>query len=144
MLLIETYLAASPIEGVGVFAAEFIPAGSLIYRFEPSFDRVIRQADLLKAGPSVRSFIDRYTYPHPTEKDCLILDADNGRHMNHAAVPNTDFRHAVFGYAIRDIAPGEEITCDYAEFEPGFVMLPSQTAIHGGLSKANGHGSPAP
>ena len=55
----------------------------------------------------------------------LVLDADNGRHMNHSRQPNTDFRDATFGFAIRDIASGEEITCNYADFEPEFEMLPS-------------------
>jgi SET domain-containing protein len=36
--------------------------------------------------------------------------------MNHSFKPNTDFSFPDSGIAIRDIAVGEEITCDYREF----------------------------
>ncbi len=134
MLLIDTFIGPSSIEGVGVFAAEPIKKGQLIYRFEPGFDRLISPGDLAQMPDSIRRFVDRYTYPHPAQAGTVVLDADNGRHMNHSQTPNTDFRDAVFGYAIRDIAAGEEITCDYAEFEPGFHMLPSMV---GAFAPAN-------
>lgn len=145
MLLIDTYVGPSAIEGVGVFAAEPIRKGQLIYRFEPSFDRLIGLAELEQMPESIRRFVDRYTYPHPTESGKLVLDADNGRHMNHSLQPNTDFKDSVFGYAIADIAPGEEITCNYAEFEPDFYMLPSMVTAHAAAApmqaKANGNGA---
>lgn len=130
MLLIDTYVGPSPIEGVGVFAAEPIKAGQIIYRFEPEFDRLISPPEFDQLPEPIRRFVDRYTYPHPAQPGVLVLDADNGRHMNHSESPNTDFRDAIIGRAIRDIAPGEEITCNYAEFEPGFVMLASMVAAH--------------
>lgn len=125
MLLVDTYVGPSVIEEVGVFAAEPITAGQVIYRFDPCFDRLISRAELASYPASIRRFVERYTYPHPTDRLRLVLDVDNGRHMNHSPEPNTDFRYAIFGYAIRDIAAGEEITCNYADFEPGFEMLPS-------------------
>jgi SET domain-containing protein len=125
MLLVDTFVGPSVIEGVGVFAAEPIKAGQIIYRFDPSFDRLISRAELNTFPASIRRFIDRYTYPHPTERLMVVLDADNGRHMNHSTDPNTNFSHSTYGFAIRDIEIGEEITCNYAEFEPGFEMLPS-------------------
>lgn len=132
MLLIDTYVGPSAIEGVGVFAAEFVRAGQPIYRFEPGFDRLISPSDLAAMPEPICRFVDRYTYPHPADASLLVLDADNGRHMNHSNEPNTNFADAVYGYAIRDIAAGEEITCNYAEFEPAFVILPSMVAAHSG------------
>jgi SET domain-containing protein len=136
MLLVDTFVGPSDIEGVGVFAAEPIRAGQLIYRFEPAFDRLISRATVESLPESIRRFLSRYTYPHPTDWTLLVLDADNGRHMNHSVSPNTDFRDSICGYALRDIAAGEEITCDYGEFEPGFEMLPSMTAVHGRVTIA--------
>jgi SET domain-containing protein len=131
MLLVDTFVGPSVIEGVGVFAAEPIQAGRIIYRFDPLFDRLISPAELASFPESIRHFILRYTYPHPADRNLVVLDVDNGRHMNHSLAPNTDFRDATFGYAIRDIAAGEEITCNYAEFEPDFEMLPSMvSAFH--------------
>jgi SET domain-containing protein len=140
MLLIDTYVGPSAIEGVGVFAAEPIRAGQLIYRFEPGFDRLIPAGELSAMPEAIRRFVDRYTYPHPADPGLLVLDADNGRHMNHSLDANTDFSDAVFGRAIRDIAPGEEITCNYAEFEPNFVMLDSLVAAHAPPAPAHRNG----
>jgi SET domain-containing protein len=41
--------------------------------------------------------------------------------MNHSEAPNTDFTGFEAGYAIRDIEVGEEITCNYHEFDPTFT-----------------------
>ena len=98
---------------------------------------MIAKSDLAALPESIRKFVERYTYRHPSEPGLLVLDADNGRHMNHDGSPNTDFRDLKFGYAIADIAPGEEITCNYAEFEPDFEILPSLRETVAG--KANGH-----
>lgn len=141
MLLVDTYVGPSAIEGVGVFAAEPIARGTLIYRFEADFDRLVSGTDLAALPASIRNFVERYTYRHPTLPDVLVLDVDNGRHMNHSDQPNTDFRDATTGFAIRDIAAGEEITCNYAEFEPGFTMLPSLVAHFtvDRMARANGN-----
>ena len=50
----------------------------------------------------------------------VILDSDNGRFMNHSPTPNTDFR--VFD-------KGEELTCNYHEFEPTFSGYPDMHAV---------------
>ena len=54
--------------------------------------------------------------------DGFALDASrNGnalRYVNHSCVPNTYVRivgHRVELYALHEIAPGEELTCDYGE-----------------------------
>jgi SET domain-containing protein len=63
--------------------------------------------------------------------DCImIVEFDDGkaldasrcgndfRYVNHSCSPNTFmrlFRHHVEFYALRPIAPGEELTCDYGE-----------------------------
>ena len=51
----------------------------------------------------------------------VVLDSDNGRFMNHSLGPNTDFRIFDRGFALFDIAQGEEITCNYHEFDPTFA-----------------------
>lgn len=46
MMLIPTYVAPSPIEGVGVFAAEYIEEGALIWNLDPGLDRLIRKDEV--------------------------------------------------------------------------------------------------
>jgi SET domain-containing protein len=126
MLLIQSYVAPSPIEGVGVFAAETIPAGALIWRLDPAFDRLVRHDGVADLPATFRTFAERYGYPYPHDPSLLVLELDNGRFMNHSATPNTCFTDPDAGYALRRIEAGEEITCDYSEFDPAFEMLPGR------------------
>ena len=120
MLIVNTYIAASGIEGVGVFAAQPIKAGSVIWRPDPNFDLLIPVAQYESSPPHLKQLLDRYAYPSPDRPGFLVYEADNGRFMNHAEAPNTDFSRFGEGRAIADIAAGEEITCDYGQFYEGF------------------------
>jgi SET domain-containing protein len=126
MLLIPNYVGPSAIEGVGVFAAAPIAKGTAIWSLDEKFDQVLTVAEIAALGDEQRSFVERYGYTHTTRPELTVLEMDNGRFMNHSDNPNTDFTDPVVGWAIRDIAEGEEITCNYAEFEPGFAMLPGR------------------
>jgi hypothetical protein len=126
MMLVDTYVAPSVIEGVGVFAAERIVAGTLIWRLDTTFDRLVPRSSLSDAPEYLRLYLERYTYPMPDDPETLILEFDNGRFMNHDGEnPNTDLSGMTEGFARRDIAAGEELTCDYNEFDPEFRLLPS-------------------
>jgi uncharacterized protein len=126
MLLISTYVAQSPTAGLGVFADEFVPCGSLIWSLNPKFDIFVHETEIGALPPHMRGFIAHFSYPHLDRPGYRVVDADNGRFMNHNLTPNTDFRIFDKGYALADIARGEEITCNYHEFDPGFVgFLPS-------------------
>ena len=125
MLLIGTYVAASAVEGVGVFTAEPIAEGAQIWRLEPSFDRLIPVADYENAEPFLKDFLDRYAYPSPEDPGVIVYEVDNGRFMNHSETPNTDFSKFGGGYALRDIAAGEEMTCNYGDFFADFQLIPN-------------------
>jgi SET domain-containing protein len=126
MLLVPTYIAPSKIEGVGVFAEERILAGTSIWRLDPALDRLIASKDLAGMSPFFQRFAERYGYPYPHDPSQLIVELDNGRFMNHSDAPNTVFSDPDAGYTIRDIEAGEEILCNYAEFDPSFEMLPGR------------------
>ena len=126
MLLVPTYVRPSQVEGVGVFAAQDIPAGTLIWRLDERFDRLIHRRDVTDQPETVRQFIERYAYPYPHGPDLLIVELDNGRFMNHSDEPNTDFLDPDAGFTRRAIAADEELLCNYSEFDPGFAMLPGR------------------
>jgi uncharacterized protein len=121
MLTVSTYLAPSAIEGLGVFAGEFIERGRLFWSLNPKFDIFVYPEEIGSYPAHMRDYIARYTYPHLEMPGVVVLDADNGKFMNHSLAPNTDFRIFDEGYALVDIAVGDEITCNYHEFDPGFV-----------------------
>lgn len=117
MMLVPCYLAPSLIEGLGVFSSAHIKKGDVIWRFDPRFDQLIRRDDIAAAPAHVQEFFERYTYEMPDYPDCVVLDADEGRFMNHSDRPNADFSSHDVGIATRDIPAGEEITCDYRVLE---------------------------
>jgi SET domain-containing protein len=124
MLLIRTYLDKSPIQGIGVYARERIAKGTVIWKLDQRFDRLIPvEVWEAQTGP-VKDYLDRYCYPRRSDPRFIVFEADDARYMNHADEPNCDFSNGDVAHAIRDIEPGDELTCDYnAFFEGGFDFL---------------------
>jgi hypothetical protein len=120
MMLVRTHLAPSTISGLGAYASFPIAKGSRIWRFEPSFDRLIHKSMLDNSPEFMADYLRDYAYPHPEQPDWYIVEIDNGRFINHHEAANTDFHEVFAGYAKRDIAAGEEITANYAEFDLNF------------------------
>lgn len=131
MLLVATYVAPSSVEGVGVFADADIVAGSLIWRFDPLFDRLLSVSEIAALDRIQQDHVARYGYGYPVDRRLTVLETDNGRFMNHSEAPNTVFSDAHFGYARDDIPTGTELLCDYNEFDPGFTMLPGKRFVEG-------------
>jgi len=120
MLLVPTHVAVSAIAGVGLFASEPIARGTLIWRVDPKIDLLFSESEIAAFPPAVQAFFKTYAYPHNRKTGHFMLNIDNGRFMNHSASPNTEFVSFDSGTAIVDIAAGEELTCDYGEFNSAF------------------------
>jgi len=114
MLHIEANAGVSSIHGIGLFAAQFIPAGTVIWRFQAGFDVELSDEDLALLTPAAQKQVSRYAYSYPRSRR-YFLSSDDDRFTNHSDTPNT---HFVDGCTIaaRDIEPGEELTTDYREF----------------------------
>jgi len=119
MLRVRTYLAASPIDGIGLFAAEPIPRGTIVWKLDERFDRAYDLHDIPADDRLLHDMLARYGY-RISEAPVVILCGDDARFMNHSAVANTD-EIGEMTIAVRDIPTGEEITCDYAKFDYGFA-----------------------
>lgn len=120
MLLVPTYVAPSAIEGLGLFAAAPIAKGTTVWRFDPLLDLVFPEGLLAGYPPGTQAFLRKYGYLQKGTQGYRILDGDNGRFMNHSDRANTD-NTGETSFATRDIAAGEEITCNYGEFVEDFV-----------------------
>lgn len=115
MLLVKARAGISKIHGIGLIAREFIPRGTRVWRFEPSFDLVFTGEQVLSLPSGTRDQVLWYAY-HDTTKNIYVLSGDDDRFTNHSDDPNTqdeDHRTYAASYAIKDIQPGEEITWDY-------------------------------
>jgi SET domain-containing protein len=119
MLLVRTYLDRSNIHGIGLFAAEPIPKGTLVWRLHPTLDIQLSDETIASLATPARQQILKYTY-----KDLMlgthVLCGDDARFFNHDPNPNCrdiPDREGGTTTAARDIAAGEELTCDYASFD---------------------------
>jgi SET domain-containing protein len=124
MLLVKTKLNASSIHGIGLFADEFIPKGTVIWKFSSCIDLRLRPEQFECLTASSRAQIQRYSY-REIHSGLYVLCGDDARFLNHSANPNClDFYHNEeqdITVACRDINPGEELTCDYALFDLDLV-----------------------
>jgi uncharacterized protein len=120
MLLVKTILDNSAIHRFGVFAEEFIPAGTKIWQFIPGLDLEITVEDLAKLPDHSQSWFRHFAYLDH-RLGCHILSIDDARFINHSDKPNMgpNFAHGRHGagFALRDIEKGEEITLDYRLIE---------------------------
>ena len=131
MLLVKTRLGVSAIHGIGLFAEEFIPRGTVTWRFMPGLDLLLDDATVNGSPEPIRSTLQRYCYLDAASGK-YVFCLDNARFMNHADDPNTVSRPSdtdPYGVdiAARDIAPGEELTCDYGEFDGDMALKRVQT-----------------
>lgn len=121
MLLVKTRLAPSPIAGLGLYADQDIKKGQPTWRFIRGLDLTLAAPVVAMMPEQVREFLMYYAYLH-TRTGHYVICADDARFMNHSASPNTigDYPHDEpegLDVAVRDIARGEELTCDYLTFD---------------------------
>lgn len=112
MLRVRTAIGPSAVAGIGLFAAEPIAEGQVIWAFDPGLDLVV---DAAAPGPALLAgFLETYGFYVAAEGKWYVA-LDNTRFINHSAAPNA-FDDGPFAVrARRAIAAGEEITCDYRE-----------------------------
>lgn len=120
MMLIRTRVAPSAIHGMGLFAAEAAPKGTPIWRFETGFDREFSSEQVASLPARTHEHLRWFGYV-TTDTGRVVLSGDHSCFMNHSATPNTgappQATQPVTTVALRDIAAGEEISCDYSSFD---------------------------
>ena len=114
MMVVDTELRPSPIQGVGVFLLEDVCKGQLIWRFDSRIDRVYCENEIGSLPERVQRFIHVYSTRHDGT-GVRLLCGDHGRHFNHSATPNTVSCGVTFGddVAAEDLKAGTELTTDY-------------------------------
>lgn len=122
MLLIPTFRAQSAIHGLGLFAAAPVPEGTRVWEFTDGFDQAIPPSQFDRLPAAARAQFLQYSYLDKVIHE-YILCADDARFMNHSEEPTlrdaSDGPGDRYGYSVaaRDLEAGEELTCDYREFD---------------------------
>lgn len=122
MMQVKTYLGISkiPNAGMGLFAKEFIPKGTIVWTFD-ELDNVYTEEEFKSFTELYQEFLTTYCFMFCGK---YILCADNARFFNHSKEANCyscDFNENQLGNtrAKNDIYPGDELTDNYLEF--GFL-----------------------
>lgn len=121
MLLVKTKIRRSKIHGIGLFADEFIPKGTEIWKFTPGFDLKFTREQILNFSPLLQIHLCKYSWKSKKTK-LYCFSSDNGKYFNHSENPNCiseyrDGEEEVITIATRDIRAGEEMTDNYSSFE---------------------------
>lgn len=118
MLLVKTKLGASGVHGIGLFADEFIPKGTITWRYNPIFDVGFTEEQISTLSEDARERFFDHSYLDKTQNK-YILCGDDLRFINHSTTPNITSTPD-YDIAARDIIPGEELFCNYNDYEEGY------------------------
>ncbi|MEA5468666.1 SET domain-containing protein [Spirulina sp. 06S082] len=116
MLLIYTTLGSSNIHGIGLFAAQFIPKGTVTWRYHPDFDIAYSTHEIEGMSLPAREQILKYAY-YDQDLQKYILCFDDQRFINHSSNDPNILSTPREDIAARDIQEGEELLSDYNCFD---------------------------
>ena len=115
MLMVNASAGRSRIHGKGLIARELIPACTLVWVLRSGFDVELTKQQFEELAPHAREQVARYIYTDVATGN-YILCSDDAKYMNHSDTPNTRTEgHQTV--ATTQIEPGQEITCNYYEFD---------------------------
>ena len=114
MLMVSAWVGKSEIHGLGLIAQEFIPEGTIIWKFIPGFDVMLSQEEFGCLSEVSQKQVVHYGFYD--DNTCnYVLSADDDRFTNHSDNANSKYC-GEYAVASRNIYPGEEITDNYNEF----------------------------
>ena len=122
MLTVKASVKPSKIQGLGLFADEKIPKGTVVWKFDSRFDIYFDLEEVDKMSEQQKYFLNRYA-PISTNTGKYILSVDDSRFTNHSSLhSNTDTIDSPgepekIAIANKDIEKGEEILMNYHDFD---------------------------
>ncbi|MBM3824681.1 MAG: SET domain-containing protein [Verrucomicrobia bacterium] len=133
MILVPARVAPSGIHGNGLFALASIAQGTPIWRFLPGFDQAFSPEAWAALPEPALSHTRHFCFVRRGDLH-VVLSGDHACFINHSEHPNTGLPHppdrtlhgggpsgeassAVTTVALRPIAAGEEITCNYWNYD---------------------------
>lgn len=87
MILVKTKIGPSKINGIGLFANQFILKGTPTWKFQPGFDLKVDKSELANLFEPAKEQFLKYAYLNP-KTNKYILCFDDARFFNHSDNPN--------------------------------------------------------
>lgn len=130
MLVVKTFLSRDSRGGTGLFAGEYIKAGSLIWQYNEVVDQFYTVSQYFALCDEARRIVSHHGYRATVNGvHGILLSHDNDRFVNHSLSADIECRYEEVNpvdsrFAIitagRDIDAGIEITANYFDFDlPG-------------------------
>ena len=116
MLCVKTKLLPSKIHGIGLFADQFIPQGTVTWKYHPIFDHGFTEEQIQEMTEPARAMVLWYAY-FDFNLNKYILCFDDQRFINHSKKNFNIISTPTADTAVRDIHQGEELLCDYNMFD---------------------------
>lgn len=115
MLKIKSYLDASKVHGIGLYAGENIKEGSIVWQFNPFIDQIFSIRKFRTVSQSVNNFGLQHLYASSYKRNNkYFYITDNARFINHSNDQyNIIFVDDFNEVATRSIKKGEEILENY-------------------------------
>ena len=112
MIVVKTKLRETKDKGIGLFANEFLPKGTIWWKDSPDFDKIITKEEYNLSSDLQKEFYKTYMF---VKKDgTMYMCLDNARFINHSNTPNTG-NIGEDCLTLKDIQKNEELTCDYRD-----------------------------
>ena len=116
MLRVKTFIAISPGIGLGLFAAQHIPIGTVTWRYDPKIDYTVAPDAFDRLDELTKAFLIKFAYfDHALDR--YILPLDDQRFINHSEKLFNIRSQTDIDVAWHEIKHGEELLCDYRHFE---------------------------
>lgn len=113
MILVAHKVKQSPIHGLGIFLLEPVAAGTIVWRYEPSFDTELSATFVGSLSLEDANIVYTHAEYFP-ERGVFRLGNDADIFMNHCDHPTLlDLGDEMV--ATRDLIVGDELTCDYGK-----------------------------
>lgn len=122
MLKVKTILKESEVNGMGIFADQDIPKGTVTWRFDKDIDIAFEPEDVEKMPKDKKALIKKYAYLS-IRSGKYIFSIDDSRFTNHSSSNyNIDIIPQIgepedLGVANKDIKTGEELLVNYRDFD---------------------------
>ena len=113
MLLVKHDVKPSPIHGLGVFVLQTVPAGTVVWRYDPMFDNEIPE-DVVDKLPREEAETVYHHAEYLPIRRAFRLGNDADIFMNHSFGPSLLDRGDQM-IASRDLRFGDELTCNYCD-----------------------------
>ena len=105
--------------GYGVFATRLIPRGTIIWSL-CLFDRTYTPQEVAALPRAYQQVLAKYSYIEGTGN--YVLCWDLGRYVNHSCEPAMLGVGSELEITVRDLHPGDPVTCEYGALNPTTPM----------------------